>query len=153
MQDRIHIYRNKQYRDQVYDWVDAPSNLVGYTVTAPLAIKLGRKFRKVCYRDEEIVIHDGWLYVEIGFFFDGASGPAVDGIGNMLASLIHDALGRAKSKGARGYSYQNTHTEYSHRQFIERDSVVRIRLHWWGLTLFGPWYRVICRLRGKSNAR
>jgi hypothetical protein len=34
----------------------------------------------------------GWLAVRKGFRWDGASGPAIDTITNMRASMVHDAI-------------------------------------------------------------
>lgn len=35
---------------------------------------------------------DGWLYIQSGYCWDGASGPTIDSKSSMRGSLVHDAL-------------------------------------------------------------
>ena len=116
----------------------------GYYTDRELQIQLPDRYKSVYFSrpDAQIVIAKGVLTIGEGFFFDGASGVAVDGVGNMLAALIHDALCRAKTLGATGYSYPDTHRMYRDVCIAQYEILLRAKLHYITLLVFNPIWRV-----------
>ena len=51
-------------------------------------------------RDKFTVLHpDGWLNIQSGYAWDGASGPTFDTKSSMRAGLVHDALYQLMREG------------------------------------------------------
>ena len=146
------VLLRQAYHDRVFDWLDQSDDATTYRTHKMLEVQLPDEYRLVVYRDSDMAIHNGWLFINPWFEFDGASGPAVDGVSNLLASLIHDALGRAKLRGCVGYSYRQTHSVYRDRMLIEGASKLRAYTHWILLVVGNPWYRLWCRIIGKDGA-
>ena len=87
-------------------------------------------------------IGDGILGILAGYHFDGASGPAIDGIGNMLAALIHDALYESIAQGATGITYAAADSMYRRVCIAQGAGRPRAWLHYATLRSFGWIWRI-----------
>jgi len=94
--------------------------------------------------NDPLVLSDGVLWLPGGFYFDGASGPAIDGVCNMLAALIHDALYAIRAGGCEDFTYQQADAFYRDTMIIQKAGRTRAWVHYVALRGFG-WLH---RLRG-----
>ena len=84
------------------------------------------------------------LHIAADFRFDGASGPAIDGIGNMLAALVHDALcGLKAAVPAANYSWADADRAYRVICVAQGAGRFRAWYHWAGLRSCGWAHRLI----------
>jgi hypothetical protein len=90
-------------------------------------------------------IGDGVLGILSGYEFDGASGPAIDGVGNILAALIHDALYEAIAQGATGLTYAAADAIYRRICIAQGSGRPRAWLHYATLRSFGWLWRLTRR--------
>lgn len=139
---------------RVFDWVDCPSPGL-YQVTTPLKIVLPEYFRGVCGEHESTgYVGFGALHISSGFVFDGASGPAITGVTNMLASMIHDALYAMASRRARRLADRL----YFEVMVAQGGGWFRSWLHWLAVRGFGwawakgKWFLVACLLLASGCA-
>ena len=102
--DRLTIDPLKYQGTSIYEYVSSLEKPGLYDTTETLALKLPKRFKGIEHYRSRVAISNGVLYIAKGFIFDGASGPAIDGITNMLAALIHDALYALLRSGALGFS-------------------------------------------------
>lgn len=64
-----------------------------FKVEKSLTIKLPFKFND--FKHPYVTLTDGNLTINIGYAWDGASGPVIDTKNTLIASLVHDALYQA----------------------------------------------------------
>lgn len=64
----------------------------GYTLTKSAKFFVGLFPEQTIRHGLITLTTSGWLHLGEGFWWDGASGPAIDTESNMRASLVHDAL-------------------------------------------------------------
>jgi len=93
--------------------------------------------------DPDVRIEKGVLQIAPKFETDGASGPAIDGVGNMLAALIHDALYKLRRGGAKGFSYAQADRFYRSISIAQGAGRPRAWLHWTILRGFGWAWRLL----------
>jgi hypothetical protein len=110
----------------VFDWIEA---------TGPGAYRTKRYLLFTLTPDTALFIPPGWT-------FDGASGPAIDGVGNMLAALVHDALyGMIEEKRCL-YTYGQADALYRRICIAQGAGRPRAWLHWSTLRAFGWIHRL-----------
>ena len=122
-----------------YDWVESVWS-GGYRTTTAVSLKLPRGFEDTPVLTGEPYIRNGWLHIPVGFWFDGASGPAIDGMTNLLASLGHDALYLLVRKYGVG-SCVLADQWYANRMTVQQANPVRVWVHYYSLAVGGPIYR------------
>ena len=84
------------------------------------------------------------LTIRKGFRFDGASGPAIDGVGNMLAALIHDALYQMRhATKLATLSYRKADALYRRISIAQGAGKIRAWTHWGALRGFGWMFRML----------
>lgn len=115
-----------------------------YRTTSDLAIPLGKAFERVSCRIDgcPVWIEAGILYIPAGWEFDGASGPAIDGVGNMLAALVHDALYLLRREGVSIFSFWMADGLYRDICKAQGEGGIRRWYHWTGLRGFGWLWRL-----------
>lgn len=115
-----------------------------YKVFACLDIDLGQRFEGVTVEIAgcPVRIVDGHLRVDKGWEFDGASGPAIDGIGNMFAALVHDALYLLKRMGATLFSFHMADGLYRDICRAQGEGRARSWMHWASLRAMGWLWRL-----------
>lgn len=114
-----------------------------YAPTGFVAVWLGEKFAYVDWDGEGYCIKDGWLLLRPWYRFDGASGPAIDGVGNMLAAAIHDATHDAAKRKCAGVSYAASDGIYRDVCLAQGAGAFRAWNHWFWLRTCGWAYRLL----------
>ena len=95
----------------------------------------------------KLSVAGGLLFISGGYLFDGASGPAIDGVGNMLAALIHDALYDLKRHHAvRMPSFRRLDRIYYDVCRAQGAGKLRSTIHYIGLRGFGWMWRLLAVL-------
>lgn len=79
----------------------------------------------------------GILTIPKGFFFDGASGPAIDTPSVLLGALIHDALYAMLRKGLKPCSAGQADTIYRKVIRAQGTGFLRAWTHYFALRAFG----------------
>ena len=74
-------------------------------------------------------IQDGFMYVFVGYAYDGPSGPTIDTPNFMLGSLVHDVFYQAMREGQLPRSFRKTADDELRRICIEQ-----------GMSSFRAWY-------------
>jgi hypothetical protein len=114
-----------------------------YTTTVDLAIRLPR-LAGYSGNGGKLSVAGGILFIRSGYQFDGASGTAVDGVGNMLAALIHDALYDLKRHyKVRLPSYRTLDRIYRDVCLAQGAGKFRSAYHYVGLRGFGWLWRLL----------
>jgi len=67
-----------------------------YDIRARIVIRVNCPYN---FAAEYYSVKDGYMYVEVGYAYDGPSGPAIDTPDFMLASLVHDVFYQAMREG------------------------------------------------------
>jgi len=129
--------------DQVFNYIAAlhPS---WYVVTRTTRFCFDERLVSMPYTGEHVHMHDSTMIIYAGVKFDGASGPAIDGVGNMLAALIHDALCVARDHNAKGLSAAKADRLYRKVCIAQGAGRFRAWTHWTALRAFG-WLWRLCR--------
>lgn len=124
-----------------------------YRTKAVLDLQMPACFRGVdaVSRDGLVRLRNGVLSVAMGWEFDGASGPAIDGVTNLLAALVHDALFLLLEDGAKGGSYRLADWLYREVSKAQGTGWFRRSYHWAGLRCFGWAWRLLGRLKPKGK--
>ncbi|TPV94105.1 MAG: DUF1353 domain-containing protein [Myxococcales bacterium FL481] len=76
-----------------------------------------------------VLDREGALHFQMGYAWDGASGPAVDTKSWMRASLVHDGLYQLMRTGSLPQSYREP-ADRLMRQLCIEDGMPRVRA-WW----------------------
>lgn len=127
----------------VFRWLESARCGNGYYVTVPLAVKLPKKLGRVeCCVENAFRIEGGMLYVHRFMWFDGASGPAIDGVTNILAALVHDCLYAAMTERPAGLSYAKADSLYREICIAQRAGSLRAWGHYLALRAFGWIWRM-----------
>jgi hypothetical protein len=116
--------------DKVFDWIDQPKP-GKYRMSRTICVDLGKV--TIC--------------AERGWWFDGASGPAIDGVSNMLAALVHDKLYELIERGQIDLSYWEADIIYYQICRAQGTHWLRAGYHYGGLTMFGWAYRLAKKLK------
>jgi len=127
--------------DRVFDYIRAPFP-GGYYVTRDLALQLPEQLVTTPHIDANMSLLSDTLTLRPGFRFDGASGPAVDGVHNMLGAMIHDALYAAIKGGAEGLSAWKADRIYRQVCIAQGAGKTRAWAHWLALRTCGWLWRL-----------
>lgn len=131
------------YGTEVFYWVEgAPEGL--FRTTVDLNIELPESYYAATCDYGHIQLRFGVLTIRGGFLFDGASGPAINGIDNFLAALVHDALYVCVIFG-KGSTYTQADAIYRQVAKKQKTNVIRAWVHWTALRMFGWAWRTFCR--------
>jgi len=115
------------YRREVYK-----SNILGYDIK-------GRHYR---------IEPDGTIVGQIGYAWDGASGPTYDDKTNMRASLFHDILYQAISERKLPYSERDKADDILYNIMIE-DGAFKFRARYYRWAMSTPFAKMAARSREK----
>lgn len=119
---------------------------VGTKAYAPkcfVAVWLGERFLGADWDGEGYCIKQGWLLLRPWYRFDGASGPAIDGVGNLLSSAIHDALCDAATRKCKGLSFALADWQYRTVAIAQNAGRIRMWNQWFWLRTTGWAYRLL----------
>ncbi len=94
----------------------------GFEVEFPTNFTIDRFARAVSYDGA------GWVSVRRGYAWDGPSGPALDTVSFMRASLLHDVLYQALREGADGFTRADADRAMYHEAV--RCGMWRVRALW-----------------------
>lgn len=132
----------------VFRWIEDEGQR-DYRVKPPMSIALPGYFDGVAVdHPSGLSIRRCTLYVPQGLRFDGASGPAVDGIRNMLAALVHDCLYTLKEAGLlKGVSYAAIDRLYMLICVAQNAGDARAMAHYAMLRLFGWFWRLVKKVK------
>ena len=86
-----------------------------YQTTEDFYIKVEIRSPKILKTGKFIKIKNGWLIIEAGYAWDGASGPTIDTPSSYRGSLVHDALYQLLRAGVLDSSWR----EYADNLFTE----------------------------------
>ncbi len=114
-----------------------------YELVRPVFEHTGITSRFPCNANKIKFGRDGFLEVQPGYIWDGASGPAIDTANSHRASLVHDAL------------YQLIREGYIRRaDRIKADKFFRGMLIDAGMSRFRAWYWYFAvRIGGRNHTR
>lgn len=86
---------------------------------------------------------DGFLFIERGYAWDGASGPTLDTKNSMRASLVHDAFYQLIREGQLPTAYRKDIDNFFYR-ILRKDGMSFIRAWvWWRSVRRLGWLSVI----------
>jgi len=123
-------------------WIDRPEP-TRYVTRPIIGLRMSEAFRATVIASCHSVWYEyPFLWIAARFEFDGASGPAIDGVANMLAALGHDALYLAKQTGATGYSYRMADGWYRRTCIAQGAGAARAWMHWTALRSCGWLWRL-----------
>ena len=136
---------------RVFDFVKAVRPK-WYEMQRSLVLELPKRWKKVSAvsRCGLVRLEDGILSIHEAWGFDGASGGAIDGVGNMLGATAHDALYLLLEQGAKGFSYWMADGLYRDICRAQGAGLVRSWSHWTGLRCFGWAHRLRLKITGKE---
>ena len=114
-----------------------------YAPKSFVAIRIGARLFGVDFDGDGYAIKWGWIFLRPWYRFDGASGPAIDGVGNMLAAAIHDATHDAAKRKCAGVSYAVSDSIYRDVCLSQGAGAFRAWNHWFWLRTCGWAYRLL----------
>jgi hypothetical protein len=125
--------------DKVFNHISGvPGN---WTVDVDTDIIL-RESKNWDYVGKGFSLFRGILAINEGFRFDGASGPAIDGVGNMLAALVHDCLYIAIRDKYKPIKPRVADRIYRKISIAQGAGKIRAWTHWTALRGFGWIWRL-----------
>lgn len=116
-----------------------------YRLTEALCLAMPADFAAACAIGRTLALENGRLYISDGWQFDGASGPAIDGTGNLLAALVHDALYELRRIFGKGSGFSYAQADSLYRQICEAqgEGFARRWYHYTALRSFGWVWRLL----------
>jgi hypothetical protein len=120
---KFEVVNPGQYRlEEDYD-VPYNTGILGYQLNIPMKFALNKA---------------GWMVVKKGFLWDGPSGPAINTVSCMGASLAHDALYGALRKRYIIKSHKKA-ADKLYRRMLKGAGVGYVRrwYHWAAVAVFG----------------
>jgi len=87
---------------------------------------------------------DGNLYARHGYWWNGASGPAIDTESTMLPSLVHDVLYQMIREKDLPLSFKDDADEELYRLMVDADD------SWWGVLRSKYFYQAVSLFGGSS---
>ena len=117
-------------------------NKYKYFLNRNISFILPEDFKNIEAKYNKISLSQGVLSLERGFLSDGASGIAIDGPGNILASIIHDALGRLKNYNKVKYSRKQSDKIYKNICLAQNTNIIRAWTHYFVIRIIGKPYRL-----------
>jgi len=128
---------------------------VGYTFCRNTLVVLPESFTSVIAVGEGYALIGRHLYIHVGCWFDGASGPAVDGVCNLMAAAVHDMLYRILESrhGCQldPLDYAMADRTYADIMRAQGGNHWRVLLHYVGLRLFGRLYVAVVKTLKKEQ--
>jgi hypothetical protein len=125
----------------------------GYYVRQNTLIVLPDELSGIMHIDHGFSIIGRHIYLYEGFWFDGASGPAVDGPTNIMAAAIHDALYRILAsrhgKQLDALTYKLADETYRRVMIAQGALPIRAYLHYIGLRIGGRRYSELSNMVGR----
>ena len=89
------------------------------------------KLKRILFKNKFLSLQDGVLTVEVGYAFDGPSGPTIDTKNSMRASLVHDAGYQLMREGAISRTIYRKYIDEIFRDILLEDGMNKLRVWTW----------------------